>query len=221
MPSFALITEGITDQAILEILLEAHYGDVGHEDIDINPLQPLRDATDEARQAPAAFGGWERVLEFCAVTERVLEALALNDYVVIQVDTDCCEHPNFGVSYRDKDAERTVAELINAVRQEIISRLKIDLFQEHSSRIFFAIAVHSSECWLLALHAETSAQSKKIVSCERALNSLLSKKEIRYEKDYRIYTDICAPLRKAKHRATALEKNESLRIFVDSLPKLE
>jgi hypothetical protein len=220
MPSFALITEGITDQAILEILLEAHYGDTGQHDIDVNPLQPLRDATDEARQAQAGFGGWERVLEFCAVSERVLEALELNDYVVIQVDTDCCEHPKFGVSYRVKDVERTVAELIEAVRQEIISRLTDNVFQKNSDRIFFAIAVHSSECWLLPLYSTTAAHVKKIVACENALNSVLSRKKIRYEKDYRVYSDICSPLRKAKQRATALDKNESLKTFVDSLPKL-
>ena len=54
MASFALITEGITDQAVLENILTGLYG----EDVEVNPLQPLRDATDTSRVKSDSFAGW-------------------------------------------------------------------------------------------------------------------------------------------------------------------
>lgn len=51
MASFALITEGITDQVVIETLLLACLG----ADTAVNPMQPLRDATDESRQAMHAW----------------------------------------------------------------------------------------------------------------------------------------------------------------------
>ena len=45
MTSFALITEGITDQAVIENILFRYYKD----EVDVRPLQPPRDATDDAR----------------------------------------------------------------------------------------------------------------------------------------------------------------------------
>ncbi len=49
MPSFALVTEGITDQAVIENLLQARY-----DDLQVNPLQPL---ASEGKQATAG-GFW-------------------------------------------------------------------------------------------------------------------------------------------------------------------
>ena len=82
MPSFALITEGITDQIVIENIL---YGFVGDLEIDINPLQPLRDETDENRASN--FGNWHKVLEYCS-SDRFKNALQFNDFIVVQIDTD-------------------------------------------------------------------------------------------------------------------------------------
>jgi len=50
MASFALITEGITDQVAISAILYGLYD----EEPEIRPVQPLRDATDEARQGNRA-----------------------------------------------------------------------------------------------------------------------------------------------------------------------
>ena len=64
MPTFALVTEGLTDQIILEQILFGFFDD---PDIVINPLQPLRDETDSNRVVTP--GNWHQVLEYCASTE--------------------------------------------------------------------------------------------------------------------------------------------------------
>lgn len=220
MLSFALIAEGITDQAVLETLLEAHYRDEIGEEVDINPLQPLRDATDEARQDGESFGGWEKVLEFCGIPERLVEALELNDYIVIQIDTDCCEHVNFGVSYRDGGVDRSVSQLIEAVRENIVDRIGKACFLDYSDRFLFAIAVHSTECWLLPFHATSPAHVRKIVSCEAALKFSLGKAGRSLTKDYRNYLSLSSHFKNNEYRQAAIQNNESLALFVSSLPGL-
>ena len=46
MKEFGLVTEGISDQIVLENLL---FGFFNNKNIPIEPLQPLRDTTDENR----------------------------------------------------------------------------------------------------------------------------------------------------------------------------
>jgi hypothetical protein len=117
MPSFALITEGITDQAVISAIINSYYR--GHNaEIALNFLQPLRDSTDEAREG--SFGGWERVLEHCAAREQIIQALTFNDYIVIQIDTDCGEHQNFGVALTEGGLDRQVCSIICDVKNILL-----------------------------------------------------------------------------------------------------
>lgn len=76
MLSFALVTEGLTDQIIIKNILFGFFND---PDIDINPLQPLRDETD--RNRAISPGNWYKVLEYCS-SENFRGAFQFNNYVV-------------------------------------------------------------------------------------------------------------------------------------------
>jgi hypothetical protein len=54
MPSSRLITEGVTDQITLEILLSIFYDE---PDIDVERLQPPGDETDRYKQKKGEYGG--------------------------------------------------------------------------------------------------------------------------------------------------------------------
>ncbi|WP_439496936.1 hypothetical protein [Bosea sp. (in: a-proteobacteria)] len=144
MATFALVSEGITDQIVLERIIEVVCAGFFDEGIDVNPLQPLRDATD-SRTAP--HGGWEKVLEYCE--RSATDALEANDYLVIHLDTDQGDHPNFGVALteggRDRGYDALVVDAIGVVK----SRLGEELYKEHKDRLLFAICVHTMESWLL------------------------------------------------------------------------
>lgn len=145
MATFALISEGVTDQIILERLIYQICSDKFEGGIDINPLQPLRDATDRATNAP--HGGWELVLEYCE--QSVADALAANDYVVIHLDTDEGDHPNFGLALTDEGSDRPYDQLVADAINIIAERMGSELYQAHVDRLLFAISVHSMESWLL------------------------------------------------------------------------
>ena len=59
MSTFALITEGVTDQVVIENILIGMFG----EDVFVHPLQPIYDETDSSRIE--AFGGWQSVFRYC------------------------------------------------------------------------------------------------------------------------------------------------------------
>ncbi|MFB2875510.1 hypothetical protein [Floridanema aerugineum] len=52
MITFGLITEGLTDQIVIEDILSGYFNTA---DIIVNPLQPERDKDDENK---SDYGGW-------------------------------------------------------------------------------------------------------------------------------------------------------------------
>jgi hypothetical protein len=211
MPSFALVTEGITDQVVLEYILDGYY----EEEVDVQIIQPARDATDEARQD--ADGGFERVLEYCSLRE-FEDIFAYNDFVIIQIDTDIGSHVNVGVALTDAGGERAAPDLVSDFTALILSKISAPVKQLYAGRIILAIAVHSTECWLLPLYADRPATMKKRIGCEEALNRALRKRNIKYAKEYRCYCEIAKSLLKRKYLDHCAKMQESLEIFLKSLP---
>ncbi len=163
-PSFALITEGPSDQVVLTHFLAAYFSD---PDIVANPLQP------PSSHVP---GGWTEVVRCCS-SSRVEAALVDNDFVVIQVDTDVCEEVGFGVARRGPSGnDLTPDELIGDVVAFLVSRIGQAVYAQFSARIIFAVCVDSIECWLLPLYFADGKQSKT-VNCLGSLNRVLSERE--------------------------------------------
>ncbi|UJB33482.1 hypothetical protein [Chromobacterium sp. Beijing] len=215
MTSFALICEGITDQVALESILYGHYQD---PNLDIHPLQPIRDETDESRQGN--FGGWEKVLEYCSDNEKVSEALHLNDFLIIQIDADIIEHEKFDVRKTDQNGnEKSVAALINDIVEKINNILGDIILEKFPNRVLYAICVYSLECWILPIKT-TSHHRNKTKSCEIALDTIIKKSNGTYEKTYDCYQTLTKGFEKNKNLTLAINHNESLRKFIESLPEI-
>ena len=214
MVSFALITEGITDQAVLENILTGLYGD----DVEVNPLQPLRDATDTSRVKADSFGGWEQVFEYCRY-ENFDELLTYNDYVIIQIDTDMGEHLNYGVSLTHEGKDRSVEDLVGDVSRLLISKMNQASYEQYQNQFKFAIAVHSLECWLLPIYANEKAHSKKTKNCAKQLGRNTKRHGLSCGKEYRIYDNLSSQYRNATKLENAKQHQPSLALFLDSLPQ--
>jgi len=213
MASFALITEGITDQAVLENILIGLYGD----DVEVNPLQPLRDATDTSRTNSDSFGGWEQVIQYCQL-EDFSTLFMFNDYVIIQIDTDMGEHPNFGVALTRDGIDRPHEDLVDDVRQKIISKISPIIYEQYERFILFAIAVHSLECWLLPLYAQQNAHIVKIKNCGKQLERDAKRLNLNSAKDYQSYDRLSDPYQTTEQLEKAKQHQPSLALFLDSLP---
>lgn len=214
--SFALITEGITDQVVLEAILKGHYRRFDPEvDIVVNIVQPLRDATDSSQQDSETDGGWESVFEVCADTNVSLDALSVNDYLIVQVDTDQGEHVNFGLSLAPGGVDADEDVLAHQARAIIAEKFGSS-WPEVEQRVITAISVHSLECWLMALHTRNQVRSTK--RCEERLRQELARQNKAYNKNHACYSEISKDFRKTKLLDAARVRCVSLNRFVEDLP---
>ena len=217
MPTFALVTEGITDQIIIENILVGFFND---PDIDINPLQPLRDETD--RNRAISPGNWHKVLEHCS-SENFRGAFLFNDYIVVQIDTDVAAQ--YGVSDRDKEGnEFSVEEMIARVRAALIARIGREFYDRYTGRILFAISVQSIECWLLPLLFSDKKKQSKTVNCLNTVNQALkSKRSFSIDpsnKKPEYYEAVSVEYTKQKRLMALYSSNLSLEVFVHELQKI-
>lgn len=216
MPSFALITEGITDQVVIERILESHYRDAEDDELHVEYLQPIRDTTDRSRQSADDFGGWEQVLEHCSYPEHIVGALAVNDYLIIHVDADMCRHESINISN-----EMEVSEVCDFLVGLIKDRIGMPLLGEYGDRLIYAVPVYSTECWLISFYTNVEHEKSRVNNCRQHLNNLLSASRVRYDKNYRIYSEITRPLRRPRDLRAASAYSDSLAKFISDLPGID
>lgn len=212
MTTFALVCEGVTDQVVLERIIEQVCNDYFDGGIYVNPLQPKRDETD-ARSAPS--GGWELVLEYCR--SGVVEALESNDYVVIHIDTDCGDHINFGLDLTIGGVDKSCDDLVTDAANIIIKCIGIERYEAYFKRIIFAISVHTIESWLLLYYFGIDHPKNSI----EKYNKIAAKRNIEYlKKDARCYQNVVRGIKRGD--LLKLTKNGgSLGIFLSRLLLVE
>lgn len=221
MPSFAIIAEGVTDQAVLENVLHGYFQMDDQEPV-VNHVQP----PPTPKGAVPAPGGWTLVFSSLRAGEH-RRALQFNDYVVVHIDTDVCEDAGFDVSRRAADGRVLLPEeLIEQVKVRLIQAMGQELSEQDAKRIVFAIAVDSIECWLLPLLYDEAAKKAKITGCLEAANwklqrlgqPPLSKADSKILSSYEKVSREYSKRRKLmEHRS----ENPSLGVFVTNLEVID
>ena len=216
MPSFRLITEGVTDQVTLELILAAFYND---PNIDVERLQPPGDETDRYKQGD--FGGWGMVFKYLQSTE-FKEAVDFTDYFIIQIDTDVS--PEYGIPHQEGGRDLLPETLFKNVKEKLISVIENEFYQRYKERMIFAVCIHSIECWFLPLYYHDKRKSK-ISNCLETLNLMLNPREgftlAPQNKKSRYYEKIAKKFRNKKALLKFSAHNPSFKIFIESLPGIE
>lgn len=209
--NIAIISEGITDQAVIENICCGYFDD---PDLTLNALQPRRDETDKARSGH--FGNWELVFDYCS-KPIFKAAFSSNDYIIIQIDTDVSEEINFGIHKYKNGKELSVDELIIEVKNKFISIIGIDFYEKYKKRILCAICVHSLECWLLPLNTKDPKKQSHTKNCFDRLKRATGEK---VEKSYHVYHSLSRGYIKHKTLMKYSCKNSSLLYFIEELKKV-
>lgn len=212
--NFALISEGITDQVVIESIIGAFYRD-SDEEITVNPLQPMRDATDQSRQDDDSFGGWEKVFEYISTDDNCAAALDANERLVIQVDSDICWHESININ-----PNNSCEILIGEIRDLLISKIPSNIINDIRDYLIFAIPIHSTECWLIPIYTQDQIKIKKTNNCEKVLKSIEKDVGQKVEKTYDCYKKLSAKIKKAKDINLISRHNNSLQLFINQLPPL-
>ena len=216
MLNFGLACEGVTDQIVIENILCGYFHDEDDLDEQINYLQPAFDQTTNKQDG---FGGWNGLLEYLTM-KRFRDDVVNCSYVVIQVDTDVANNIGFDVALVDENnRELSVAALIDQVVARLVQQIeqgRAGFYDQHQQQIIFAIAVHSTECWLLAHH---EPKKHKTQNCETQLKHAVKNKnkQARFNKDYRCYANLSKRLSKHKVLIKTAAIDVSLNLFIQQL----
>jgi len=170
MTTIGILSEGRTDQVVIERVLQGFFG--RDDRLEVNPIFP----PEVPPVGEPEEGGWT-VLKHHLMQGRHRQALSLNDYLVIHIDTDVCEDVGFEVPRRDPASEsaRSPEELREAVIDRLREWMGRDFCQTYGTRLLFAIAVDGIECWLLPLLEDKPAKRSKTTGCRDAADAALSR----------------------------------------------
>ena len=203
---FSIISEGVTDQVVLENIL---FGWTGNKNLSVTRLQPKQDEP----------GNWDKVFKYCQ-SEDFKGAFAFTDFLIIQIDTDFMGGGTVPEEYFINVKDLSVEDKIIAFRSKFIELIGKGFYNEYKTQIIFAISVEEIECWFLPIYFPTKkTKAAKIVNCIGTLNPELQKKEgfTISSKDYAYYEKIAKHFRKKKDIQKYAPLNESFSIFIREL----
>jgi hypothetical protein len=219
MTDFAIVAEGFTDQVVLKNILLGFFEDQDEEPT-INFEQPLLDAT--SQHGAYSPGGWGLVIKYFELG-KFKQALQLNRFLVVHIDTDVSEQTGYDVPWREQGLELSPEELIDRVVVKFRALIGEEIYKTHGERFIFAVAVHSIECWLLPLFLRDKKRSK-ITGCLEAANHELRTKKLPVlsrgdSKDPKGYTAASSGYRKRKTLLQHKSDNPSLTVFIRELER--
>jgi hypothetical protein len=220
MPSFAIIAEGVTDQAVIENILQGFFQ--MDDELVVNHVQPPR----ELKNRVPAPGGWTLVFQSLRNGD-YRKSLQFNDYVVIHIDTDVSEETGFDVSHRAPDGNAlSPEELIKQVGEKLVGVMDLEFYKQNAGRIVFAIAVDSIECWLMPLlYSDEVAKKTKVTGCLQAADWKLRRlnRPALSKGDHKVLSSYDMASREyMKHKKLMehCDANPSLHVFVSLLQAL-
>lgn len=146
MASFAIICEGVSENLALRSIIEKKW----RSDAYFADIQP-RTTVNHGHTVQGSPGGWPKVLSHCN-TEEFRQALQSNDYLIVQIDTDRCDDPKFGINKLDeKNQPRPEIEVYDDIVERLIQDVDREFYEANKDRIIFAICFEEIECWFLPL----------------------------------------------------------------------
>jgi hypothetical protein len=216
--NFALISEGASEHRIIKYMLARFFK--GQEPF-INPIQPPI-----ANGKQSNSGGWNEVLKYCERNDDIREIFKFNNYLIIQIDTDQSETKPFSVSHSKEDGSvKTPEELYTDVIERLNGLINNEIRNEFGEKIFFAICIHTIECWLLPVYY-TNNHKTKIQDCLSWLNNGLRKDGIprpitkgnkSEANGVRAYEKALSYLKKKKEIIAASKHNFGFNKFITSI----
>lgn len=217
---FALITEGPSEHKIIKHIIAKYFKD---KELEINQIQPKI-----VNEKQETIGGWNEVLKYCQ-REELKDIFVENDFLIIQIDTDQSQTKSFNVSHTKPDNNlKTVDELYVDIVEKLKGLIKPEILEAHSDKIFFAICIHTIECWLLPLYY-TNNHKTDTRNCLSTLNIELRRHDIHTiptkhknnPNSIRTYETILKNWRRKQDIIGSAQHNKAFKKFIDSINVLE
>ncbi|MCU0440547.1 MAG: hypothetical protein MUC49_21850 [Raineya sp.] len=207
--NIGIIGEGVTDQLVIEYILNAF---LKGSEVLTTYLQPKENES----------GNWDKVFKYCE-SDEFKQAFSTLDYVVIQIDTDFMASGDVPAKYQINIQGLSVEEIVYSFQAKLVELIGKNFFDAYANQIIFAIAVSEIECWFLPAYFPNQ-KTTKTEKCIKTLKQPLKQKEGFYidEKKLEYYETIAKKhFKKKKDIEKYAEQNESLKILLDETKLIE
>lgn len=221
-----IIAEGHSDIRIIKRILK---GCVGIDSSDVLALLPedQLDETSLAEMDEKQFSSWTCVQKECKAQNRIDEFInsPVEDERFVIVQMDSAERGEYGVPKPNRSHIGDWKEYSRQVRENIISKILEWTENKFGHWLLYAICVEELDAWLIPLYdsniLETAqkADPKKYL-WEQCISTLKSKDKnviISFPKISDRYDRLAEGLKKPKVLKQCVSRNESLKLFCDSL----
>jgi hypothetical protein len=224
-----IIAEGPSDAEVVKSVL---IGMLGIDGGQIRTLLPS-DSYDASQLAAwgidPSFSNWTLVIEECKSKKLItdfIDALG-NESIVIHLDTDKVEEPNYCGSRPVKD-KNNLEQYSTLLRDQVVTAIDQWLGLPYDSIAAHAIAIEEIEAWLIPLfnqnlQKDTCEPPDSKSRLKRLLQNHFSDRERKthYQKSPGgQFESLSKPLRQKKHLSLARSKSKSLDLFCEELEEI-
>ena len=221
-----IIAEGRSDIRVIERILK---GCAGIDSSDVIHLRPEDqfDETSLAEMDEKLFSSWSCVREECRTQGRIdsfiHSPVEEERFVIIQMDS--AERGEYGVPEPNRSHIGDWKEYSRQVRKNIIGKILEWTENKFGDRLLYAICVEELDAWLIPLYdsnlPETAqkADAKKHL-WDQCISALKPKEKRAITSHPRLsdrYHKLAEGLKKPKTLKQCTSRNESLKLFCDSL----
>lgn len=169
MANIAVICEGVSEYNIINHIVSRH-----NPEHYLNAIQPKINHIDETQ---VDEGGWSRVLDHCT-DETIEEIFQLNDFLIIQIDSDSSYISPYNVEQRFNDGTIKSHKRLHAeIKARLMRNIDRNIRKKYLNRILFAICHNEIECWLLPIYYNDKRGCRNN-NCIYLLNAELSRHDI-------------------------------------------
>ena len=123
--TLGIISEGVTDQVVLENIL---YGWTGDKNLSITRLQPKENAP----------GNWDKVFKYCQSND-FKSAFSFCDIIIVQIDTDFMQRGEVSSEYRINIQNLAVEDIIIAFKNKFYLLFLLTKWNVGYYRFIFAM----------------------------------------------------------------------------------
>jgi len=229
-----IYAEGRGDLAVISNILKGILG-IDRSDMSYRVPEFELDQTDLSTMSAEQYSSWTVVKKVCeekALIDTFFDnPIEQESFIVIQIDTAERYLDGYGVKEPVKTKDIDLKEYSRQLRTSVVEKINTWHDNLDPDKVAYAIAVEETDAWVLTIYDDGKVDTSKYSNPKKELNELLGRKLSKKEKGilsakaFEKYDWLSSPLKKNKALKVSMAKNESLKLFCDSLlsfiPKAE
>ena len=221
-----IFAEGRGDLAVITNILKG-FLEIDRSDLRYELPEYELDQTDLHTMSIGEHSSWTVVKKVCEERQRIDKffdnPVEQRSFIVLHLDTAERQRDDYNVKEPTKSSGLDAKDYCSQVRINIIDRVNEWLENSHRDKIAYAIAIEETDAWVLTIYDNGNADTSGYQRPKEKLNGELEKrlkekeKNILRTKAFDKYDWLSSDFKKKRKLSICLSKNESLRLFCESL----